>query len=262
MAVGQRMILWGTPASQPSRAVAWACLIKGLNFAYHDLTMRHLGVGGPVQPHNPSGQVPTLQDGDISVFEMPAILIYLAEKHGWSDLLPADLAARTRMHQYLHFHHNFTRRATLGLMAPHVTVAFRDMLVARGKSQLVAAMDSADKLLAGQRIVLEVADLIEAGWFPHGDFLCGAEPTLADIACYEELSQLTWAGLFDFSAHAKLSRWLSAMAALPFHEPAHRYNLILGDIAAAPNTLTRFAAALEAGVQALADCGVEVRRFG
>ena len=255
-------ILWGTPASQPSRAVAWACLIKGLGFDYHQVSVGKLGLGGPVQAFNPSGQVPTLQDGGFTVYEAPAILIYLAEKHGWRDLWPGeDLHARTRVHQYLHFHHNFTRRATLALMAPHVTVAFREVLVAKGKAELVAVLDSADKLETGRRTVAEVASLIEAGAFKTGDFLCGPHPTIADIVCYEELAQLRWAGLFGFEGFPNLSRWLEAMQALPFHETAHRYNTNLGDIATAPNTIERFAAALGAGVQALAEQGVRVRRF-
>ena len=256
------LILWGSPASQPSRAVAWACLIQGLAFQYRNLSMARLGPGGPVQAFNPSGQVPTLQDGPLSVFEMPAILIYLAEKHGWDDLLPReDLVARTRVHQYLHFHHNFTRRATISLMAPHVTVAFRDLMVARGKAQLVAAMDAPDKLETGRRVVAEVAGLMSSGWFADGDFLCGTRATIADIACYEELSQLRWAGLYDFEAHPKITRWMALMQALPFHEAAHRYNIALGDIAPIPNTIERLMAALEAGLEALAERGVPIQMF-
>ena len=46
------------------------------------------------------------------------------------------------------------------------------------------------------------------------------------------------------------------MAALPFHENAHRYNFALGDIKNEPITMERFMAAGEAGVAALTDLGV------
>ena len=46
---------------------------------------------------NPSGQVPTIVDGEFALYEMPAILVYLCEKHGWQDLLPGDVETRGRI---------------------------------------------------------------------------------------------------------------------------------------------------------------------
>lgn len=52
-----------------------------------------LGTGAQKAPEflalNPNGRVPTLQDGDTSIWESPAIMIYLAQKAG-STLWPAD----------------------------------------------------------------------------------------------------------------------------------------------------------------------------
>ena len=54
-----------------------------------------------------------------------------------------------------------------------------------------------------------------------------------------------------------LRAWFDRMAALPFHENAHRYNLALGDIKNEPITMERFVAAGEAGLAALRELGVE-----
>jgi len=245
----KRIVIYGYPPSQPSRAVYWTCMMQGLPFEMRPLGIDEMGADGPLLRLNPTGQVPTIQDGDFTVFEMPAILIYLCEKYGWCDLLPADLHARTRVHQYLHHHHNFTRRVTMELMAPFVTVAFPERM--KG-TPIEPLLDDPDKLAKGRAVATRVAELIEKGFFADGaSFLCAPHPTLADIACYEELAQLRWAGLFAFDGFPKIQRWLDAMEKLPFHEPAHRYNLMLGEIRTQPNTLARFLAATTAGMAAL-----------
>ena len=154
----ERLVLYGAPASQPSRAVYWTCMIKGLPLELRPLTVEEMGSAGPLLRLNPTGQVPTHEDGDVALYEMPAILIYLREKHGWDDLLPVDLVTRARVHQYLHFHHNWTRRVTMELMAMHVVVAFLDQLeTAPGTSRMVAMTKA--PVLSGQRFTCPGANV-------------------------------------------------------------------------------------------------------
>ncbi len=259
MAEHEDLILYGAPASQPSRAVYWTCMIKGLPFELIRTEFGQMGSSARIQAANPTGQIPTIEDGDMALYEMPAILTYLCEKHGWEDLLPKDLRTRSRVNQYLHFHHNWTRRVTTELMAPHVTIAFREFMENRGHSELVARLDDPNKLEVGRARATQVSGLIERGYFPGaGVFLCADRATIADIACYEELSQLRIANLFDFDGFPKILRWLDEMEKLPFHEPAHRYNLELGDIRSSPNTIERFMAASDSAFAALEECGVRV----
>ena len=150
------------------------------------------------------------------------------------------------------------------LMAPHVTIAFGDLdaIGAGGKDVLLgeairSAMTGPDVYERGCAVVEMVADLIESGYFRDGDFVCTPDrPTIADIACYEELAQLRWASLFGFEGFPKLNAWLDRMATLPFHENAHRYNFALGDIKNERNTMERFVAAGEAGIAALEELGI------
>jgi glutathione S-transferase len=61
--------------------------------------------------HQPFGQVPWLTDGDISIFESGAILLYLAER---SELLmPADARGRQQVIQWLFAALNSVEMATL-----------------------------------------------------------------------------------------------------------------------------------------------------
>lgn len=48
---------------------------------------------------NPNQKVPALVDGDVTVFDSHAILLYLAEKHG--AFIPGDVAAKARMLSWL-----------------------------------------------------------------------------------------------------------------------------------------------------------------
>lgn len=254
------LTLHGMGASQPSRAVWWACLIKELQFVLEHTPVDGFGPNGSLARLNPTGQVPTVQDSDFVLYEMPAILCYLCDKHGWEDLYPPDLEARAYVNQYLHFHHNRTRHITLELMAPHVMAAFLDYLKARGNHALVERATHPDKLARGRAAVREVLRFIELGYFRDGTaFLCADRPTIADIACYEEIAQLTWAKLFDFAEFPTLRGWLDAMRRLPHHDTAHRYNIVLGDICTKPNTVERFMEACDAAIEALAEAGVKVR---
>ena len=255
-------LLFGGPASQPTRSVVWACLLKGLSF--------ELRAGDPdsLLRLNPTLQIPTLVDGDFTLYEMAAILIYLCEKHGWRDLLPDELKTRARIHQYLHFHHTSTRLATMKLMGPHVTIAFRERILERDDAMdvmqielLSAALRDPNVLENGRATVSLICGLLERGYLrDSAGFLCADHPTIADLAAYEDLGQLRQANLYHFEDFPRVREWLETMDGLPFCGVVHRYNEVLGDIRTEPNTLERFGAAIAAGIAALAGRGVDVQQ--
>jgi glutathione S-transferase len=265
------LVVYGFPPSQPSRAVYWTCLIKGLPFELRTPDLVGAGLS-ELAKLNPKRQVPVVVQGDFVLYEMPAILAWLCNANGWDDLYPREPANRALVDQYLHFHHSTTRLATMKLMAPHVTIVFeglfepgadvgatKDILLFEG---IQSARTGPDIYARGCAVVEMVAQLIEDGFLRGRDrYLCTREqPTIADIACYEELSQLRWASLFDFDGYPKLQGWLDRMEELPFHEPAHRYNIALGDILSEPNTMERFITATATGVAALEEVGVLINR--
>jgi glutathione S-transferase/autophagy-related protein 2 len=257
--------VYGVPSSQPARSVYWTCLIQGLPFELRHFLKMEDQRGGAFAKISPTWNVPAIEDGSFTLYEMPAILAYLCRKHGWEHLYPADLRLRALVDQYLHFHHSFTRLATLKLMAPHV------MKMAGGMPQdginvlLIEAvqreMDSpATVVERGTRIVGRVVRIIEDHYLGHGSpFLFGTPgPTIADIACYGELGQLRWATLFDYGTCPNLEKWLEAMGGIPFHDVVHRYNIELGDIRTRPNTPERYSRAIRAAFSALERAGAIV----
>lgn len=254
------LIVHGSPASQPSRSVIQVLLARGLPFRLEVLS-RDLGA------LNPRRQMPTVVDQGFVLYEMNAILPYLCRKHGWDDLLPEALEQRAVLDQYLHFHHTMTRLATYKLMAPHVTPIVREHLEASDdvilRETVLPMLDRDDKLVLGRRIVARLCELIEQAFFGRedgpSDYLCSTDaPTVADYAAYEELAQLAWAGLFDFAPYPRIAPWLERMSGAPGHDAVHAYNRALGDLAAAPITLERFAAANLQGIAALQGVGVDV----
>lgn len=77
--------------------ICWALEEAGLPYRVETTPFRDRG---PQHfAHQPFGQVPWLTDGDISVFESGAILLYLGEKS--DKLLPADKRARIEATEWL-----------------------------------------------------------------------------------------------------------------------------------------------------------------
>ena len=245
--------VYGHPASQPSRAVIWACVL-------HELPIRLIRPaleGG--EGINPRGQVPTIDDEGFVLTEMPAILAYLGEKHRWADCYPENIRARARITQYLHAHHSLTRLATTKLMAPHVLVAFGGIPAPNPLSYvnnicIRASMEDEQGLVNGQKLISEVIDFLERAYLGENDFIAGTpHASIADFACYEEIGQLQQANLFDLSEKKVMYSWVRRMQDLPYHEEVHRYNSALGDIKSTPNSMERFSNAEAQAFGALSD---------
>lgn len=244
------LTIYGHPASQPSRTVYWACLIKDLPFELGTLDQ---GNG------NPRGQVPWIDDDGFVLSEMSAIVCYLADKHRWHDLYPESLQVRARLQQFLHMHHSLVRMATVYLMAPHVIKPLslgdrpENPFSFSSNKMFAEALAHENPYENGGRVVTTIAGFLEQHYFDDDSpYLCNtAEVNLADLACYGELGQFEFANLFDFSPFPRMCRWLEAMHRTSHFDTIHAYNKNLGDIRHRPNTNERFLAASEAGFQAI-----------
>src|SRR6202043_4190817 len=94
--------VWGRKTSSNVQKVMWAIGDLGL-------APERFEIGGPFGKNkepaylamNPNGLVPTLEDGDVMLWESNTIVRYLAAKHGAGKLEPADPAARGRGGQWM-----------------------------------------------------------------------------------------------------------------------------------------------------------------
>ncbi|MEE8041195.1 MAG: hypothetical protein V3T15_00210, partial [Pseudomonadales bacterium] len=68
------------------------CLLHDLPFTLGSTS----GTAANADLTNPRGQVPWIVDDGFVLAEMPAIVCYLADKHGWNDVYPQHLESRAR----------------------------------------------------------------------------------------------------------------------------------------------------------------------
>ncbi|CAM8635341.1 Gst Glutathione S-transferase [Comamonadaceae bacterium] len=87
--------IWGRLSSLNVRKVVWAAQETGVAFTRSDAGMAFGVVKTPEYlAMNPNALVPTLQDGDFTLWESNAIVRYLCAKYGNEQLYPQDLAQR------------------------------------------------------------------------------------------------------------------------------------------------------------------------
>ena len=94
--------VWGRKTSSNVQKVMWA--IGDLGLAHE-----RVDIGGPFGKNkeaaylamNPNGLVPTLEDGDVMLWESNTIVRYLGARYGEGTLAPADLKTRALASQWM-----------------------------------------------------------------------------------------------------------------------------------------------------------------
>ncbi len=94
--------IYATPLSANGRKVLAVSRHLGLNTEIHDVNV-YRGEGQSLQylAINPSGKIPALLDGEFTLAESNAILLYLAEAHGGNRLWSSEAKQRARIAQWL-----------------------------------------------------------------------------------------------------------------------------------------------------------------
>lgn len=239
------LVVYGVPLSQPVRAVLWALAWKRVPFQLVPVNPGSTRKGGTRHPEflkriNPSGTMPAIDDEGFCLGESHAILTYLAEKHGWSDLYPSDLKTRAKIDEYLHFHHSNTRQGSL-LFAKKVRP---DLKLSEGA------------IRNAKNIAKKTVQILESTWLGNGNmFLVGDNPTIADLAAYSELGQHS-ASLSNtapdiFEGAPKTIAWMERCAELPGHDAIHLALKQLGDLSSGPPNMKRVVAANKKGIHAI-----------
>ncbi len=138
---------------------------------------------------NPTQKVPTLVDGDLSIWESHTILRYIASKEK-SKLYPTDLAARTQVERWMDWMLAALNGAYLG--------GFKDAK----KSEAERAPDTVKNLTA-ELAILEK----QLGKVPY---VAGNEFSLADVA-FASVVKRCVAFPFGMPAMPNIAAWLEKM---------------------------------------------------
>ncbi|MCP1336561.1 glutathione S-transferase family protein [Futiania mangrovi] len=160
--------LWGRANSINVQKVLWTCEELGLEIVRHDVGGPYGGTDTPeYRAMNPNGLVPTLQDGDVTVWESNAVVRYLAARYGAGSLWPEDPGVRAAADKWMDWQ--------LSTVQPHqrtlILQVVRTPPEKRDKAAVAAAMSGAAQAL----------ELLE-GAFGDGPFVAGTGLTIADIA--------------------------------------------------------------------------------
>jgi glutathione S-transferase len=143
---------------------------------------------------NPRGQIPTLQDGDATLWGSTAILSYLALRYDKTEQwLPRDPVRFGQVMQWLELAQNEIQS---GLFQARAIVQF----------------GLAGDLQAAQRIAVLALDVLESR-LRIEQWLAGPEPTIADIACFPYVA-LAAEGKVDVSPYPGVQRWIDELGSL------------------------------------------------
>ena len=143
---------------------------------------------------NPCGQVPVIQDGEVTLADSNAILTYLALRYDASgQWLPRDPLGAARVQRWL-------------------SAAAGPLLNGPGSARINVLFQRPQDPRCG-----EIASTL----FKHMDdqlasqpFLAGAQPTIADIALYTYTAHAPEGGL-SLQPYSHLRDWLQRIEALP-----------------------------------------------
>ncbi|MBR9863577.1 MAG: glutathione S-transferase [Rhodobacteraceae bacterium] len=167
----------------------------------HEVVPVDLAAGAHKSPEflamNPNGQVPVLEDGDVTVPDSNAILVYLARAYA-PDWIPDTALGEANVQRWLTL---AAGEIAFGSCAARLITVFGAPLDADFAAETAAkAMQKLEQGLEGC------------------DWLVGDRPTIADVATYSYTAHAP-EGNVSLAPYPNVRAWLARFEALPGFEP-------------------------------------------
>ncbi|AFY39235.1 Glutathione S-transferase domain protein [[Leptolyngbya] sp. PCC 7376] len=144
---------------------------------------------------NPFGQVPALVDGDETVLDAQAILVYLAKKYGSEDWLPTDAVSLSKVVRWLSTTAGEVRQGVESARLYHL-FKMKTLNIERTEEKANLILKQLDEHLADQE------------WLEFG------RPTIADIAVFPYVA-LAPDGNISLDAYPNVLSWIDRIKHLP-----------------------------------------------
>jgi len=147
---------------------------------------------------NPLNKVPVLEDDGYVLRDSTAIMVYLAQKYGRSDWVPASAQEHGEIQQWLSF---------------SVNEIFHGIATARAIVLFQRDIDLTGPQALGRKSLTVMEQRLSA----H-EWLAGDRLTLADLACYP-YTALAYQGGLSLADYPALRAWIARIEALPGYVP-------------------------------------------
>jgi glutathione S-transferase len=155
---------------------------------------------------HPFGRVPVLEDGDTTIYEVRAILRYLAAKRPDLSLIPSDITERALMDQWM------------SVDACYFTPAAYDVVFQKVFAPMFGMETDESVVERATDEVMVVFDTLEAQ-LEKTPYLTGDDVTLADLCFVQYTESLIQAlGADLFANHPYLKVWRETMLNRPSAE--------------------------------------------
>ncbi|MFC3106737.1 glutathione S-transferase family protein [Undibacterium arcticum] len=193
------ILLYRHPISGHAHRVELFLSLLGLPATLIDVD---LAAGTHKQPaflaKNIFAQIPVIEDGNVTLSDSNAILVYLATKYGDESWLPRTPEGAAQVQRFLSI---AAGDIAFGVAAARVANIFG------------APFDHATVQARAHRL-LAIFDQLLA----QSPYLTGQRPSIADVACYSYLSHAPEAGI-ALDAYPQVLAWIARIEALPGFVP-------------------------------------------
>jgi glutathione S-transferase len=160
--------VWGRNNSFNVQKVLWCCEELEIPFQRYDAGGLYGGTNeDDYLARNPTGLVPTIADGDLTLWESNTIVRYLSAKYGAGSLWPEDPAERALADKWMDFQ--------LGTFFP----AFKDALL--GLVRTLPEQRDSERIEASARKSGEALTVLDAH-LRDNEYVAGPSLTMGDIA--------------------------------------------------------------------------------
>jgi len=161
------LTVWGRTTSINTQKVLWTLEELALEVERHDLGGTFGGLEtSEYRELNPNGRIPTLQDGDCSLWESNAIVRYLAARYGATTLWIEDPQERALAERWMDWQH---------------TTLLDDMrTVFVGLAQTPAEERNTQEIETAALRLRETWGRLDE-WLGSRDFVAGERFTMADV---------------------------------------------------------------------------------
>src|SRR5919112_122130 len=195
--------IWGRKNSFNVQKVLWCCEELDVPYQRHDAGGKF---GGTDQDEylqrNPTGLVPTIADGGLTLWESNSIVRYLAASYGSGSLWPEDPAERALADKWMDFQ--------LGTLFP----AFKDALI--GLVRTLPEQRDSERIEASARKSGEALTVLDAH-LRDNEYVAGSSLTMGDVA----LGSLVYRWLeldIDRPDLPSLQAWYGRLAERPAYQ--------------------------------------------